>query len=221
MNRRTLVAALLGVVVVVVLAFVFSSSRTDDKGRGARGAESPAGEASEPAASGVAPKESPAWDAGPIGSTIADRRARDELRRKILMAWAQGDGETAEAAREGRVPTRAVDGKPLDPTYIREVFREDLAPMAQHCYEELRTRHDAAAGRVTLKFKIVGDEKLGGLVEEADVETDDDGGLGDDGFTTCIRESTMSLAFKPPPEGGYVTVTYPISFTSGDEPPPR
>src|SRR5262245_54334492 len=112
MNRRTLIAALLGVV-VVVLGFAFWSSHTGGKGRGARAAESPAREASEPAAS-VAPKESTAWDAGPIGRTIADRRARDELRRKILMAWAQGNGETAEAARVGRVPTRADDGKPLD-----------------------------------------------------------------------------------------------------------
>jgi hypothetical protein len=105
----------------------------------------------------------------------------------------------------------------MDPKYIQGVVRADLFPMAVKCYEELLSRKkDAdAAGRVVIRFTIAGDAKIGGFVENAEVEVD--GGLADDRLVTCMRESFMSLAFRPPAGGGVVTVSYPIEL-SPDEP---
>ena len=70
-----------------------------------------------------------------------------------------------------------------------------------------------------LWFKIVGDEKLGGVVEEDD---EHDGGTisewtGDAKMETCIRDLLMSVTFPPPAKGGVVTIGYPIVFSPGDE----
>lgn len=164
------------------------------------------GTAPLPAASPVA-RRSETKDA----ATVRDRAARDEIRKRILEAWAKsGDQTTAPAAREGKMPPmpESPDGG-IDPSYIQDVVRADLLPMIKGCYEEMLTRKDAG-GRVVSSFKIVGDEGIGGIVEEASVEAE--GGLDDEKLLTCIRESTMSLAFRPPPKGGWVTVKYPMTM---------
>lgn len=153
-------------------------------------------------------------DGGAIARTINDRGVRDELRKRILAGWAaQGEPEVAAAAKQGRfipAPTGG-DGGRMDPKYIQEVVRGDFFPMARKCYEELLSRKDAG-GRVEMSFTIVADEKLGGLVE--DVEVNSDGGVADERMTTCMRESMTTLAFRPPAHGGYVTVVYPIEFAN-------
>ena len=154
-----------------------------------------------------------AFEKGSITRTIQDRRVRDELRRRILAGWAQGDGEGAEAARQGRVPTMPELDGGIDPTYIRNVVRSEFMPLAGKCYEELLSRKDAG-GNIVMKFKIVADEKLGGLVEDADIEND--GGLYDERMSECLRESLLGMAFAPPPRGGWITVEYPIAMSPSD-----
>ncbi len=51
-----------------------------------------------------------------------------------------------------------------------------------------------------MSFTIVADEKLGGIVE--DVNVDSDGGVADDKMTTCMRESMTTLAFGRRPMAG-------------------
>jgi hypothetical protein len=153
--------------------------------------------------------------ASAASTPVLDKKARDELRRRILAGWAAGDdAEAAAAARAGRVPEKAPSGGPLDAKYIQEVVRSDFFPMAVKCYEELQIRKKDARGRIEIKFKIIGDEKLGGIIEEADI--DNDGGLADEKLDTCLRESFLSLSFKPPPKGGWVTVVYPMEFSPDD-----
>lgn len=159
------------------------------------------------------PRSVTGYDGGTIAQTIADRRVRDELRRRILAGWAQGEGETAVAARTGRLPPMPTspDGE-VDPKYVQSVIREDMLPMAKKCYEELLSRTPDAGGRIALKFKIVGDDELGGIVEEAELDGGVLGALGDPKMETCVRESLLSLAFRPPPKDGWLTVTYPIEL---------
>ena len=154
------------------------------------------------------------YDGGTIGQTVADRRVRDELRRRILAGWAQGEGETAVAARTGKLPPMPAgpDGQ-VDPKYIQSVIREDMLPMASKCYEELLSRKPDAGGRMEMVFKIVGDDKLGGIIEEAELDGGVLGAFGDAKMETCMRESLLSLAFRPPPNDGWVTVTYPIELS--------
>jgi hypothetical protein len=143
---------------------------------------------------------------------------RDELRRRILEGWAQGDDDRAAAAKQGKLkpmPTGS-DGH-VDPSYIQSVIREDMFPMARKCYEELLKRKPKAAGRIEMYFKIVGDDKLGGIIEEAEIDGGATGALGDAKMETCIRESLLSLSFRPPPEDGVVTIIYPIILNDDDD----
>jgi hypothetical protein len=208
-SGRVIVVALLTAIVVTFGAIAYigltgggtAGTATGDAAAGALTATP--GRPGTPATTGTT-----ASGEAPVAKTVNDRAARDAIRRRILEAWARGDDETAAAARTGRIPPmpEKADGG-VDPNYIREVVRSDLFPMVRGCYEEMLTRKDAG-GTLVMSFKIVGDENIGGIVEEADVENE--GGLDDEKLTTCIRESTMSLAFRPPPRGGWVTVKYPM-----------
>ncbi len=201
--------------VVGLVFWIGLTGERPDVGSGSSGGGSEA-----PTPSGRPTSEPPSmtgYDGGKIAQTVADRRVRDELRRRILAGWAQGDGETAAAARTGKLPPMpsSPDGR-VDPNYIRDVIREDMLPLASKCYEELLSRKPDAGGRVEMVFKIVGDDQLGGIVEEADVDGGVAGALGDPMMETCIRESLLSLAFRPPPSDGWVTVTYPIELANDD-----
>lgn len=153
---------------------------------------------------------------------LADRQKRDELRRKILEAWAKGEKgpEVAAEAKQGRFEEHPnADGWGIEPKYIQASVREQMIPMARACYEDFLTRQPDAGGKVMLWFKIVGDEKLGGVVEEDDQH---DAGIvsewtGDKKMETCIRESLMTVTFPPPAKGGVVTVGYPIMFSANDD----
>lgn len=157
-----------------------------------------------------------AFDGAPVDKLVRDKQIRDELRKRILAGWAAGEGEAAEAARAGRVPSRDPGDGGLTKDYIQQVIREDFFPMAKGCYEELLRKNDASGGKVFAKFKIVGDEKIGGILDDVEIETE--GGLGDEKFVTCMRESLSSIAFEAPPKKGWVTVTYPILMTPDDPP---
>ncbi|MBX3258306.1 MAG: AgmX/PglI C-terminal domain-containing protein [Labilithrix sp.] len=168
----------------------------------------------------AAPPWEPAHDddGGPIARTVTDRAVRDELRRRILAGWARGEGDTAAVARQGRVPQAPASSEAIiDPAYVQSVIREDMVPMTRGCYEELLTRRPDAGGRIEMVFKIVGDDQLGGIIEEAELDGGVAGAFGDPEMETCIRESLLSLAFRPPPKDGWVTVVYPIELSPGDD----
>lgn len=167
---------------------------------------------SEPA--GSAPAASGSTHSGPAAH-LRDKRVRDELRQRILAGWAasgsDADDETREAAKNGRfVPRPNADGRGIEPKYIQEVVREDLFPMARKCYEELLARQPDAGGRLEMEFTIAGDDKIGGIVEEAGIAKTSS--LKDEKMATCVRESLLTLSFPPPAHDGVVTVVYPIIF---------
>lgn len=150
----------------------------------------------------------------PPSKHVVDKRVRDELRQRILAGWAQegaSDEETRTAARAGRfVPLPDRDGRGIDPAYVEAVIREDMRPMARQCYENLLAKQPDAGGRLELELTIVGDDKIGGIVETAGIaETST---LKDDELQTCIRESAMTLSFPPPAHDGVVTIKAPITF---------
>lgn len=178
-----------------------------------------------PPATGAPPAPSAAaLPATPTGSTsptrhVRDKRARDELRQRILAGWAAesagADGETRTAAKAGRfVPRPAEDGRGIDPKYIQEVVREDLFPMAKKCYEELLARAPDAGGKLEMEFTIAGDDEIGGIVEEAAIAKTST--LKDEKMETCMRETLLTLSFPPPAHDGVVTVVYPIELSPED-----
>ncbi len=218
-GKHLAIGLLVALFAFVGLVFWLGLSGGDrPEGTGRRGANEPT--SASPASAGhtsVEPGSTTAHDGGAITQTIADRRVRDELRRRILAGWAQGEGETAAAARSGKIPPMPMspDGG-VDPDYIRSVIRNEMFPMVTKCYEDLLSRKPDAGGRIEMAFKIVGDDELGGIIDEAEIDGGAAGAFADEKMETCMRESLLSLSFRPPPNDGWVTIVYPIELAPGD-----
>ncbi|HEY4116875.1 MAG TPA: AgmX/PglI C-terminal domain-containing protein [Byssovorax sp.] len=152
---------------------------------------------------------------------VEQRRARDELRAKILAAIEEKRRAAASRPPPAAKPASSAapdDGPPgLDKDYIQQTFRDDMFPLLRKCYESALAQRPALAGKLVLDFTIEGDADVGGVVEDADF--DDASTLHDDEMRTCVRESLMTLTFdKPPRGGGKVTVKYPLAFSPGPDP---
>jgi hypothetical protein len=151
---------------------------------------------------------------------------REAIRALLAEAGVGGRmGESIEAAAPkpsptvGAMPVFGLDdeGNPsLDPEYIQARVREDLVPLARDCYSSSALkRNDKLAGKLVIYFRIIGDRKVGGVVDEAKLV--DGTTIDDREMQTCIRESMMSVSFEAPPHDREVTVVYPIDFAP-DEP---
>ena len=154
------------------------------------------------------------------------RRARDAMRANIMAALRRRQPPPAVVPARAPAPKAsaapAAEEEPphghYEPSYIQENFRADMFPLIKQCYDSALKRSPALGGRLLIKFAIVGDPQVGGIVEEAAFA--DESNLKDEEMETCVRESVMTLTFdKPPSGGGKVMVTYPILFSPGDEPP--
>ena len=152
------------------------------------------------------------------GNSIVGRAVRDDIRARILAAWLSTLPEVDAGFDAGlalQLPMPVLDGGTVDPAYLRERIREDFVPMARACYEQLLGRRPNASGRALTEFVILGDDRLGGVVDEVSVQPGD-GGLADEGFATCLRESMYTVAFRPPPGRGSLRVRYPFIFLPDD-----
>jgi hypothetical protein len=56
------------------------------------------------------------------------------------------------------------------------------------------------------------------VVDEAEVDSAST--ITDPEMQTCMHESMMAMAFKPPPGGGSVSVPFPFTLVPGDAGPP-
>jgi hypothetical protein len=198
--------------------------------RGAATLELSAGEAARADSNGVRRTGEVADEipsAAPVARDVreqapaADRRTRDRMRELIWRAFGQAAPASGGASgdRPYALPS-AVPDPPgvaghLDAHDIQDRVRADFFPMASGCYVDAEKRTPGLRGRILLHFAIVGDSKVGGVVESADVL--DASTIRDPMMIDCLRESMLSLTFPPPKQGGFVTVEYPIEF-SPDEP---
>ena len=99
-----------------------------------------------------------------------------------------------------------VNGR-LPPEVIQRIVRQNFGRF-KLCYENGLRTNPNLQGRVAVKFVI---DRSGA------VSTAQDGGsdLPDQGVVSCVVRGFGNLSF-PQPEGGIVTVVYPISFSPGD-----
>ena len=104
----------------------------------------------------------------------------------------------------------------LSKEYIRDTVREEVVPLVRECYNNLLENDPDIAGRMVLQFAIMGDESVGGIVDE--MEFGEDSEIQDEDFRECVSESMMSTVFDPPEGGGKVVVTYPFAFTPEGHP---
>lgn len=94
----------------------------------------------------------------------------------------------------------------LDPELIRATVRDQYEGV-RRCYESGLARHPELAGRITMRFAIEEDGKT------SDV-TVSDNELADCVAVECVRSVFGTLEF-PPPEGGVITVQYPLTLEPG------
>jgi hypothetical protein len=114
-----------------------------------------------------------------------------------------GHKTAAPSIRQGATQ---VNGR-LPAEVIQRIARQNFGRF-RLCYENgLRTNPNLAGG-VTVKFVI---DKSGAVA----TATDGGSNLPDTGVVSCVVRGFSNLSF-PQPEGGIVTVVYPIIFNPGD-----
>jgi tetratricopeptide (TPR) repeat protein len=112
-----------------------------------------------------------------------------------------------------RMGATQVSGR-LPPEIIQRIVRQRFGTL-RACYEDGLRRNPRLQGRVSVRFVIEGD----GAVEQAQAT----GEIEDAEVLRCIAAAFRQMTF-PAPEGGIITVVYPVVFqpqdTSADPAPP-
>jgi hypothetical protein len=99
----------------------------------------------------------------------------------------------------------AVNGR-LPPETIQRIVRQNMGRF-RYCYERALDRNPTLQGRVVTRFIIARD----GSVAFAAADRGESG-FPDAGVVSCIVHAFGALSF-PQPEGGTVTVVYPLSLS--------
>jgi hypothetical protein len=156
---------------------------------------------------------------------LLDRARADRIRAEMRAALLAPTAPAAEVppgvrpSREYReMPAVDDQGQPgATAAYIRSVMHDDYIPLAKQCYETLLAKDPKRSGTVHAKFVIAGDTKSGGVVESVELQ-ENEKSIHDPEFVMCMRESLMSVVFDAPPNGGKLSVGYPIELSPDDDP---
>ena len=145
----------------------------------------------------------------------------DELGEPELATIADG-GEAPDAAAVpaencptseqppplARRPPRIASGPPvtnyIPPSIIMQPIRA-RAGCFRGCYQAGLARNPALTGRIATRFVI----DMDGWVRRARIVSDE---LGDADVADCVRRAFIGLRYSEP-EGGTVTVVYPLQFS--------
>jgi len=114
-----------------------------------------------------------------------------------------GHAVKAPSIREGAT---SVNGR-LPPEVIQRIVRQNFGRF-RLCYENGLRNNPNLQGRVAVKFVI---DRSGAVASAANGGSD----LPDGAVVQCIVRAFGNLSF-PQPEGGVVTVVYPVVFNPGD-----
>ncbi|MGH7281497.1 MAG: AgmX/PglI C-terminal domain-containing protein [Polyangiaceae bacterium] len=152
------------------------------------------------------------------GTPMLDRARADAIRDRLKALYAQtpAASETAQNKPDPQYPVMPHDPAENDvlKEYIHQRIKDDYFPLAKSCYENALAKSPKLGGRLVMSFRIVGDRRVGGVVESADV--DPSSTIQDDELMTCMKESMMAVSFDAPPNDQPVTVKYPIELSPDD-----
>jgi Ca-activated chloride channel family protein len=115
-------------------------------------------------------------------------------------------GASATLAPSMRQGALQVNGR-LPEEVIQRIVRQNYGRF-RLCYENGLRSNPKLSGRVSVKFVI---DRSGGVTTTSDAGSD----LPDQGVVACVGRGFANLSF-PQPEGGIVTVLYPIVFSPGE-----
>jgi tetratricopeptide (TPR) repeat protein len=110
-------------------------------------------------------------------------------------------GSHKSSSPQVRMGATSVSGR-LPPEVIQRIVRQNFGRF-RFCYEQALRKNPELSGRISVRFMIGRD----GSVSSASAE-----GMPDAEMNACVARSFGGLAF-PQPEGGVVTVVYPILFS--------
>lgn len=137
------------------------------------------------------------------------------------QGFGSGRGRLGGAHQAGQPSVRMgatqVNGR-LPPEVIQRIVRQNFGRF-RLCYENGLKRNPNLEGRVNVRFVI---DRQGSVSTAANAGSD----LPDSGVVACVIGAYQGLSF-PQPEGGIVTVVYPVIFAPGGgakprvEPPPE
>jgi hypothetical protein len=102
--------------------------------------------------------------------------------------------------------TATVHGR-LPPEAVQRVVRQSFGRF-RLCYEDGLRRDPGLEGRVSVRFVI---DRQGGVAMAADAGSD----LRDESVVACVVRGFQALSF-PQPEGGIVTVVYPLVLSPSE-----
>ena len=149
--------------------------------------------------------------AGPNAAPLATDTARPASAAASADQYGyefDGDPLRKAAAASSGAPAQPAnhDGR-LAPEAIQTVVRQSFGAY-RVCYEQgLKTKADLR-GTVSVSFVIATDGSVNGASDHGST-------LPDASVVECVVRGFRGLVF-PPPQGGYVTVIYPIEFAPGD-----
>lgn len=129
-----------------------------------------------------------AWCDGSIGILGHGRRGSSVIKAK--RAWWSNDNVSVS----GRLPPEAV----------QRIIRQNFGRL-RFCYDSALVHTPDLAGRVSVRFVIGRD----GAVSQV---ADGGSSMPDPAVVACVLRTFYGISF-PQPEGGVVTVTYPILFS--------
>ncbi len=98
-----------------------------------------------------------------------------------------------------------VNGR-IPPEVIQRIVHQNFGRF-RLCYQNGLRQNPTLEGRVTVRFAI---DRSGAVAMSTDGGSD----LPDHAVVACVVRAFVNLSF-PPPEGGIVSVVYPIAFTPG------
>lgn len=143
--------------------------------------------------------------AGSDSRTAAAGTGQDDYGYKYETDPLSTSAQQAATANP-RPDKRDAEGR-LAPEVIQDVVRSNFGRF-RSCYEEGLKRDAKLQGTATVKYVINPD----GSTQQA---TDDGSTLADPQVVQCVVAGFARLTY-PPPQGGYVTVVYPVQFAPGD-----
>lgn len=156
------------------------------------------------------------------------KRINPEARRRLISRIHQRLTARAPAAPSASPaslasPPRQEAKGSLDKAYIQAQVKE-IIPLVKECYdmalEAAENTSEPLEGVLKVRFSIIGDEELGGVIEDSQV-LDGTPLSNNAALTECVQETMYGLQFEPPKGGGKVVVTYPMRFRTSEPKAPK
>lgn len=182
-----------------LLALFACSKRIQDQ------AQQSSGTLGEPSASAVTVVETPPPPPTPLASGIGIGPTGSAPEALSIGEAPQHFGPKPKG--DVHYGVLSVSGR-LPPEVIQRVVRQNLGRF-RSCYDSALTRNPKLAGKVVVRF-VIGQD---GVVSSASSEPDTT--ITDTTVVTCIVDGFKKLSF-PAPEGGIVTVVYPLTFSTDE-----